>query len=334
MLVGWCNGTTFPWACLNTFVELSVFLVKWIFLGYNSEMKWLILTHSADNSEKISAYLQSKDCQITIANIDSDFDKLVANIRGVKNFFVCDSHVLAENPKFLFLYGLIAERGQFVFVSGKNCEELKALSGDSEEFVYGTKVSDVLKELKSKFKDCFAADKKSTALNELLSRGLPFNADCMVHFIEKDKPEIVELVYDAGLDTNSWTEDGVPVLCAAARCDKLEYVKWLLKRNADVNIISKDRGYSPVMDAVWKKNLEMVKLFIKAGANLDIMSSDGQPILVLAVGNGDAKIVEVLLKAGANPDIQDSMGMSARSYANLFKKADLVKILNKFPKKE
>ena len=64
------------------------------------------------------------------------------------------------------------------------------------------------------------------------------------------------------------------------------------------------------------------------------MSSDGQPILVLAVGNGDAKIVEVLLKAGANPDIQDSMGMSARSYANLFKKADLVKILNKFPKKE
>lgn len=315
-------------------IEKAEFLVKRLFLGYNSVMKWLILTHSADTSDKISTYLQSKDCLVSIAKIDSDFESLVADIRSAKNFFVCDSHVLSENPRFLFLYGLIAERGQFVFVSGKNADELKSLSGDSERFVYGTKVSDVMKSLKSNFKDCFAADKKNTALSDLLSRGLPFNADCMVHFIEKDKPEIVELVYDAGLDINSWTEDGVPVLCAAARCDKVEYVKWLLKRNADVNIISKDRGYSPVMDAVWKKNLEMVKLFIKAGADLSIMSSDGQPILVLAVGNGDAKIVEVLLKAGADPDIPDGMGMSARSYANLFKKADLVKILNKFPKKE
>ncbi|WP_407400913.1 ankyrin repeat domain-containing protein [Treponema sp.] len=297
-------------------------------------MKWLILKHSADNAEKISIYLQSKNCQVSIVDIDSDYSSLVSEIKGAKNFFVSDSNVLADNPKFLYLYGLISERGQFILVQGKNVDELKSLSGESEKFVYGSTKAEVLKVLKSDFKDYYAADKKSSALNDLLSRGLPFNADCMVHFIEKDKPEIVELVYDAGLDINSWTEDGVPVLCAAARCDKVEYVKWLLKRNADVNIISKDRGYSPVMDAVWKKNLEMVKLFIKAGADLGIMSSDGQPILVLAVGNGNAKIVEVLLKAGADPDIKDGMGMSARGYANLFKKTDIMKLMEKFPKKE
>lgn len=317
-----------------SFFLVHVFLVKWTFLKYNSEMKWLILSHSTESAEKISTYLQSKDCQVSIAEIDSDYDKILSDIRDAKNYFICDSHILSENPKFLFLYGLMAERGQFVMVSGKNASELKDFSGDSEKFVYGATCSEVLKSLKSNFKDYFDADKKSTALNDLLSRGLPFNADCMVHFIEKDKPEIVELVYDAGLDINSWTEDGVPVLCAAARCDKVEYVKWLLKRNADVNIISKDRGYSPVMDAVWKKNLEMVKLFIKAGADLGIMSSDGQPILVLAVGNGNAKIVEALLKAGADPDIKDGMGMSARGYANLFKKTDIMKLMEKFPKKE
>ena len=78
----------------------------------------------------------------------------------------------------------------------------------------------------------------------------------------------------------------------------------------------------------------MVNLFIKAGADLSIMSTDGQPILVLAVGNGNVKIVEALLKAGADPDVKDSMGMSARSYASLFKNEDLIKLMNQYPKKE
>lgn len=297
-------------------------------------MKWLIITHEADDASKILSYLQTKQCLVYVNDINSDYEKLFLDIKSVDNFILCDTHILAENPKFLFLYGLICERGKNIFIQGNNIDELKTFLHPSLSIVYENKKSEILKNIKANFENLFAEDKKRTAYNDLLSRGLPFTADCMVHFIEKDKKEIVELVYDAGLDINSWTEDGVPVLCAAARCDNIEYVKWLIDRKADVNIISKDRGYSPVMDAVWKKNIEMVKLFIKKGADLNIMSSDGQPILVLAVGNGNAKIVELLLKAGANPDVQDGMGMSARSYANLFKNDDLIKLMNNYPKKE
>ena len=88
------------------------------------------------------------------------------------------------------------------------------------------------------------------------------------------------------------------------------------------------------MDAVWRKNFQITDFFISKGADLNLISSDGQPILVLAVGNGDAKIVDLLLKNGANPDLKDSMGMSARTYASLFKRGDLVELINKYPPKE
>ncbi|MCI5830215.1 MAG: ankyrin repeat domain-containing protein [Treponema sp.] len=297
-------------------------------------MKWLILSDSAESCKTVKEFLASKNCQVSVAELNSDYGSIVNEIKNANNYLICDSEILAKNPVFLFFYGLMAEKGQYVFVAGNNAEELKFLSGSGKKFFYCTKAADVLDNIKDNFNEYFAEDKKAAALKELLSRGLPLSADCMVHSIERDKSEIVELVYDAGLDINSWTEDGVPVLCAAARCDKIEYVVWLLDHNADVNIISKDRGYSPVMDAVWKKNLDMVNLFIKAGADLSIMSTDGQPILVLAVGNGNVKIVEALLKAGADPDVKDSMGMSARSYASLFKNEDLIKLMNQYPKKE
>jgi len=66
---------------------------------------------------------------------------------------------------------------------------------------------------------------------------------------------------------------------------------------------------------------------------LNFISSDGQPLMVLAVGNGNVRIVELLIRNGADPDIKDSMGMSARDYANLFRKPDIIKILETVPRK-
>ena len=77
----------------------------------------------------------------------------------------------------------------------------------------------------------------------------------------------------------------------------------------------------------------MTKVLIDNKADLHVMSLDGQSILVLAVGNGDKKIVDLLVSSGADPDVKDSMGMSARGYAKLFKKEDLVEIMARVPEK-
>ncbi|HBB43638.1 MAG TPA: hypothetical protein DCZ74_08995, partial [Treponema sp.] len=149
----------------------------------------------------------------------------------------------------------------------------------------------------------------------------------------KEKEEICELLLNAGMSVNAKTSDGVPLLSVAVRNDMSDKVKWLLSLGADINAISGDRGYSAVMDAVWRKNYDLTKYLIEKGASLEFISSDGQPILVLAVGNGNVDIVNLLLQNGADPDVQDSMGMSARQYANLFKKPGMVEAMEKFPRK-
>ena len=139
---------------------------------------------------------------------------------------------------------------------------------------------------------------------------------------------------EAGMDVNSRDSNGTPMICIAARSDKVERIKWLLDNGADINAVSKDRGYSATMDAVWKNNEDAVKALVTRGANLNFISRDGQSVLVLAVGTGNAKVVEILAKYGADPDIKDQMGMSARQYAVLFKKPAMVESFEKYSPKD
>ena len=73
-------------------------------------------------------------------------------------------------------------------------------------------------------------------------------------------------------------------------------------------------------------NTEIVERLVKEGADLTKISRDGQPILVLAVGTNNETVCKVLAENGADPRICDAMGISALSYAKLFKKDNLVKI--------
>ena len=123
------------------------------------------------------------------------------------------------------------------------------------------------------------------------------------------------------------------MLNIAARSDSMDRLKWLLENGADINAIATDRGYTAVMDAVWRRNFEMTAYLIEKGAKLDTVSSDGQPVMVLAVGIGDEKIVKLLLESGADPELKDTMDMSARQYAMLFKKPEIAKVFEAFDSK-
>ena len=65
---------------------------------------------------------------------------------------------------------------------------------------------------------------------------------------------------------------GTPMLCIAARSGRKDMIEWLVDRGAEIDAISQDRGYSAVMDAVWKSSLDIVDKLIKLGANLNFVS--------------------------------------------------------------
>ena len=192
--------------------------------------------------------------------------------------------------------------------------------------------SKIFSYLKKQYRQINLKNDKRMARKELMMKGIPFTPDCFGQYMAKNKTEICNLFLEAEIDPNSRDEFGTPLLNIAVRNDNIDFVKKLLDAGAKINESSEDRGYTPVMDAVWRGNFEITKLLIEKGAELNTISKEGQSNLVLAVGADRTKICEILATNGADPDIKDQMGMSAYGYATLFKKTEIVEILKPYHK--
>jgi ankyrin repeat protein len=62
---------------------------------------------------------------------------------------------------------------------------------------------------------------------------------------------------------------------------------------------------------------EGVGALIKVGARVDEPNEAGETPLITAVHRRDTQMMRVLLQAGANPDRSDNSGRTAREYATL-----------------
>ncbi|MBP5359700.1 MAG: ankyrin repeat domain-containing protein [Treponema sp.] len=307
-------------------------------------MNWLIIANDLQNKnvKKLEDFLlkqkEEMPDEIFISS-EINHEELLECIKSINKATHCvilDADKISVFEEYNYIIG---------FLAGKKVETLIQNSSSDLKFEsLEIELTDLMRTYSS-FTDLFSSLKKDFArlkdvddvhnsLIKLLTMGIPFTADSFAHYLEKDKPEIYNMFIDAGMSVNAKTSEGVPLLSIAVRSDHFDQVKWLLDLGADINAISGDRGYTAVMDAVWRKNFDITKFLVDKGADLSVVSSDGQPILVLAVGNGNEKIVKLLLESGADADLQDSMGMSARGYANLFKKPGMVEVMAQFPKKE
>ncbi len=308
-------------------------------------MNWLIISPSVKNRnlKRLEDFFENKQKIVPkevfiYRNMPVDeLQKAVRVIMQATHCVIVDSAGIHTSHEYTMILGILLGRHSPTFIyEGKEYEKhYEDLNGEGRSvFHVFSDFGQLLEQLEVDFSYFRSASAQRNALVQLFTLGIPFTSDCFAEYLSKDDTEKCQMFYDAGMQVNARTSEGVPLLCVATRSECIDKVKWLLEKGADINAISADRGYSAVMDAVWRKNYEITKYLVDQGADLSFISSDGQPILVLAVGNGNVKIVELLLASGADPDLQDGMGMSARAYANLFKKPGMVELLEKYPKKE
>lgn len=177
-----------------------------------------------------------------------------------------------------------------------------------------------------------AAFQKKEAFRYLFEHGLPFTADCFAGYIEKGKIDLCRQYVRAGMSVDARDSDGTPMLNIACRCENCALAEWLVSCGCDIDPVSEDRGYTPLMDAVWKGNLEIASFLIQHGADVNRLSKDGQTMIVLAVGADKLDLCRLLAENGADVDIPDAMGMSAYGYAKLFKKNEILSVLEKYHK--
>ena len=179
------------------------------------------------------------------------------------------------------------------------------------------------------------ARKIINAQETLLRKGIPLTREALAKCAEEGGLEDMSLFLAAGFSTDTRNMAGVTLLNIAARKGNKAALVFLIQSGANLNLLSQDRGSTALVDGVMGNKDEIANELIEAGADLNLKTKNGQTALVIAVGAGNAAMVEALLKAGADPDISDSMGTSARKYANLFHKAEITALFDKYaPKKE
>lgn len=306
-------------------------------------MNWLLIytDETSKESEIVSRFLNKKKVEIIDFNLDSPDVKVGADglseylkdfisnkIKDISQCVIFMDENNFTNPILAYLTGYIHGKGIPSFISGLKKEQVML----SDILIWHENAKELTDSLEENFPSFIAEEKKLEAKKKLFNAGIPFTPDTFSIHIAQENMDICEDFLEAGMDINCRDSAGTPMLCIAARSGKKEAIEWLVQNGAEINAISKDRGYSAVMDAVWKMNAEIVELLIKLGANLNFVSNDGQTALIVATGSSNSKICVMLAKNGADPCYKDHMGMSALDYARLFKKNALVDLYQEYAK--
>jgi len=90
--------------------------------------------------------------------------------------------------------------------------------------------------------------------------------------------------------------EGIKAMFYAIEKDNLVYAQKVLSMNFDPNLLS-DNGYTPLQYAAMRGNAQMVELFIRNGANVAMLSKDGESAAELALKLGHNPAADVLKKA-------------------------------------
>lgn len=103
--------------------------------------------------------------------------------------------------------------------------------------------------------------------------------------------KIVHMLLAAGANPNSVNEDGFTALSIAALYGRSAAVKELIKGGANVDFQHPEFGFTPVIRALRKNNVNMAKELIEAGADACIKNNNGHNALMAAEIYGHSDFV-------------------------------------------
>jgi len=129
--------------------------------------------------------------------------------------------------------------------------------------------------------------------------------------------------------TDGW-DKGYSSLHQACILGHLEVVKLLLNKGADVNI-QDDLGVTPLHHACYKGHIVIVQVLLDFGASCNITSNYSETSLHKACKLGYIEIIEILLDHGAAQNIKNKDGKKPLDFLNpdQLKKLDLFLHLKK-----
>ncbi len=98
----------------------------------------------------------------------------------------------------------------------------------------------------------------------------------------------IKALLDKKVDVNTTNARGDTLLISAAVNGDLEMVKLLVMRGANVNLKSENDEVTPLMAAAFNDDLNILDILLKSKADVKAMNKDGETVLLIAVGGNTA----------------------------------------------
>ena len=130
-------------------------------------------------------------------------------------------------------------------------------------------------------------------------------------------------------ENGTYYYEGRSPLSLAVFKENAEIVKFLLLHDADVNMDEEPILYTAVnwYDSYKKSSFNIIRLILDAGADIDVRYSGSTP-LITAIKKGYMDVVKLLIGYGADVNYADKKGKKPLYYAiNSSKKNEIIKLL-------
>lgn len=113
-----------------------------------------------------------------------------------------------------------------------------------------------------------------------------------------------------------------------ARSGTVSEVKELMKQNPDIINQNNENGFSPLILACYRGNVEVAKFLMDNVKDINYKSQEGTALAGLSV-KYNKDLVEYILTKNANPNITDSTGSTPLFWAVKFGNKELIELLLK-----
>jgi hypothetical protein len=122
------------------------------------------------------------------------------------------------------------------------------------------------------------------------------------------------------------TNDEINELFVASQKGNIEVLRLLLDKGAQVDLTAND-GTTSLMIASQYGHVEIVKLLLDKGANVDLQTSEGVSALIKASELGRVDVIKLLLENGANPNLSRKDGTTALILSSKYQNYEVAKLL-------
>ena len=141
------------------------------------------------------------------------------------------------------------------------------------------------------------------------------------NLIKKGDIELLQALINDGLDVNEINIFGELLILTAIMFSDLDIVKLLIKNGADVNVVVQDKPL--IIYALMFGDIEIVKLLIESGADVNVVVQD-KPLIAYALEFGNNELVKLLIESGANIEFKNDSSLLEQ--ALVFSNTEIVEL--------